>query len=89
MQDDVDGGNGRLGSRTFLLCPNRTFLLCRDRAVNTEKRVFYSDHRDKITNYNVTVPGKPGNTCSTQVTFSAATPEAVAKTIALSVAAVK
>jgi hypothetical protein len=23
---------------------------------NTAKRVFYSDHKDKITNYNVTVP---------------------------------
>ena len=56
---------------------------------NTDKRVFYTDHLDKIKNYNVMVPGKPGMSCSSQVTFSPATPDDLAKTIALSVGPVK
>jgi hypothetical protein len=56
---------------------------------NTSKRVYYSSHLDKITNYNVTIHGKPGFTCSSQVTFSPATTDDVARTIALSVAPAK
>ena len=56
---------------------------------NTAKRVFYSDHLDKITNYNVSVPGKAGFTCTSQVTFSEATKEDIAKAIALSVGPAK
>jgi hypothetical protein len=56
---------------------------------NTAKRVFYSDHLDKITNYNVSVPGKAGFTCTSQVTFSEATKDDIAKAIALSVGPAK
>ena len=56
---------------------------------NTAKRVFYSDRLDQITNYNVSVPGKAGTTCTSQVTFSEATKDDIAKAIALSVGPVK
>lgn len=57
--------------------------------VRQEAVVYYSSHLDKITNYNVTIPGKTGFTCSSQVTFSPATTDDVARSIALSVAPAK